>query len=470
MSICLSRFSYTFASPRRIFLEQNRVLIISHDVVGEQMAGPGIRYHHLSRVLSSDFDVVLAIPKDSTSSINQDYTILKYQDRYDDLLIAAINDAEVVLVPAIWVNELEDALSSSYIVIDGYDPFVVEMLALGNRNIDSVLQTLTKAVLLGDFFVCASERQRDWWLGILEFNGRVNPHTFGEDASLRTLIDVVPYGLPKTVPQGSDPVVKGVWSGINPKDKVILWGGGLWPWLDPLTAIRAMVKVCNHRRDVRLIFPGTRHPNPHMRGIPTHNEAAYQLAKEKDLLEKAVFFGEWVPYEDWAEVLLESDIALTLHYDTLETRLAFRSRLLDYIWAGLPTVATKGDATSEIIREHRLGVTVDFEDVDGVAQAIIQLLDTSSEILDARFRSVREILTWERSAQPLIDFCRHPHQAADKMALGESLGNPFYLAKQRQIAEQSKHWRELVHQYERGYFIRFMRWLDRMRRRVLGCS
>jgi hypothetical protein len=39
----------------------------------------------------------------------------------------------------------------------------------------------------GDFFVCASEKQRDFWLGQMTAIGRINPATYDQDASLRRL-------------------------------------------------------------------------------------------------------------------------------------------------------------------------------------------------------------------------------------------------------------------------------------------
>jgi hypothetical protein len=303
-------------------------------------------------------------------------------------------------------------------------------------------------------------------LGLLEANGRVNPYTFSEDPSLRKLIDIVPYGLPNSAPQRSKPVIKGVWPGITLEDKVILWGGGLWAWLDPLTAIRAVEEVWQQRQDIRLIFPGTKHPNSRMAGVHTHTKAARELSKRSGLLDKAVFFGDWVPYEDWPNVLLESDLALTLHYDTLETRLAFRSRLLDYIWAGLPTVATRGDATSDLVATYGVGAVVDFEDVDDVAGAIIQLLDLPRGQFQVKFSEARRQLAWDIVAQPLVEFCRHPRRAPDKLALGDELGNPFYIKKQQQLIVERDQWRELVQQYKQGRFMRLMRWLHRMRRRV----
>ncbi|SNB71811.1 Glycosyltransferase involved in cell wall bisynthesis [Thermoflexus hugenholtzii JAD2] len=429
------------------------VVIISHDIVSDRMAGPGIRYFHLARVLAHRFQVTLAVPEGST--ISGDFFTLVYHSGTDELLGRLIGRARVVIVPAVYAAQIPALWQSeAFIVVDGYDPFIAESLFLG-VDILSLQINLTKTYLLGDFFICASERQRDWWLGLLEAHGRINPYTFGEDPSLRKLVDVVPFGLLEEPPQATRPIIKGVWPGIGPEDKVILWGGGLWPWLDPLTAIRAMARVWQQRQDVRLIFPGTRHPNPWMSGIPTHNEAAQVLAGELGLLGKAVFFGEWVPYKDWPNVLLESDLALTLHLDTLEARLAFRSRVLDYIWAGLPIIATRGDATSDLVDQYRLGIVVDYADDAGVANAILQLLETPKEAWHVQFEKARRDLTWERVAQPLVEFCCHPRRAPDKVALGDRLGNPYYIHELTRL-------HALIAGYEQGLFIRMMRLLHRL--------
>ncbi len=46
------------------------LLILSHDVVGSQMAGPGIRYYHLARVLARELPVTLAVPGHSTNDLD----------------------------------------------------------------------------------------------------------------------------------------------------------------------------------------------------------------------------------------------------------------------------------------------------------------------------------------------------------------------------------------------------------------
>ncbi len=420
------------------------ILIISHEVVGNKMAGPGIRFCNFARVLGREFDVILAIPNQiETSFPSAPFRIVAY--RRDDWKtiqeIAAI--AQIVICPSAIASDFPQLGSNGIpLVIDGYDPVWAEWLASVQTDRQQEAQwqakrgELNHQCLVGDFFICASERQRDWWLGTLEASGRINPYTFRDDHSLRRLIDTVPYGLPEDPPQSTRLVIKGMWNGIADQDRVILWGGGLWPWLDPLTAIRAIAKVYEQRRDVRLIFPGTNHPNPILKNLPTHNDAARDLAKQLGLLDQVVFFGDWVPHEDWQNVLLESDVALTLHREeTFEARLAFRSRVLDYIWAGLPIVATRGDTTSDMVEQNRLGIVVESDDVAGVANAIIRVLDDPADYQRC-MEKLRPALTWEHVTQPLRDFCRAPRCAPDKLALGEKLSSPHYVAKIVQLQEQ----------------------------------
>jgi len=65
-------------------------------------------------------------------------------------------------------------------IVDLYDPFELEKLAQSaaidprfHEQIDAEsANELELASSLGDFFICASERQRDFWLGVLLDSGR----------------------------------------------------------------------------------------------------------------------------------------------------------------------------------------------------------------------------------------------------------------------------------------------------------
>jgi len=474
-------------------MSTRHILVISHDVVGARMAGPGIRYRELARVLSRHFHTTLAVPGES-DLVTPQVEVLPYERGRWDSLANTARQADVVLACGDTLAEFPMLGQLSVpLVIDGYDPHTLETLALWaglpghlqserHRRRLSILQHQCQ---VGDYFICASERQRDWWLGLLELQGRINPQTYGAGPSLRRLVDVVPYGLPLEPPQASRPVLRGIWPGLGADDPIVLWGGGLWEWLDPLTAVRAIHRLAGDGHNIRLIFPGTRHPNPDMPDMPIRARTA-ALADELGLTDRCVFFGDWIPYEDWPAALLEADIGLSLHCDTVEARMAYRSRVLDYIWARLPMILTRGDAISQIVEHHGLGIVVDYEDDAGVAEAILNLLEQPHSAWQDRFAHVQAEMTWEHAAQPLIEFCRNPYLAADHPAVdlpfnsntrqtpgppGPGLDN---LREQVETLNQAVAERDaeiarlqaLVAGYEQGRFMRLMRRVHQARAKV----
>lgn len=463
---------------------RRRVLIISCDVIGSFMAGPGIRYVALAQVLGREFEVLLVAPQGS-QSYDGDFSLGFYGPEDVTKMRTWAEAADVLLFPGDvllnfpWLSE-----TGKPIVIDGYDPHTAETLFLTRKQpIEERTGThshrqrlLTQQCLVGDFFICAGEVQRTWWLGLLEMTGRINPYTFDEDPTLRKLVDCVPYGLPDEplppIPADFRPF------GIAQNDPVLLWGGGLWDWLDPLTAIQALPRVLKHIPNVRLLFPGTRHPTP---SIPTMcmTEQALELAYSLGLLNTHVFFGDWIARDVWPCYLQRATVGLSLHPDSYESRLAFRSRVLEYIWASLPMIVTEGDETALIVQRYGLGRVVPAQDPTSVAEAIVELLSAPREVYSAAFVRARTDLTWERAAQPLLTFCRTPRIAPDKLS-DAIRGNPLFAQQmetlsthlevaQRKCAETqnqlSMYKREiteaqaLIAAYERGRFIRLMRWL-----------
>ena len=99
------------------------------------------------------------------------------------------------------------------------------------------------------------------------------------------------------------------------------------------------------------------------------------LADELQLTGTHVFFNEdWVPYEDRQNYLLESDVGVSTHFDHVETAFSFRTRILDYLWAGLPVISTSGDALSDMIESAGAGIAVPPGDVGALEDALFDLL------------------------------------------------------------------------------------------------
>ena len=400
-----------------------RVLVISNDTVNERMAGPGIRSWEMAKVLSRQQPVTLAVPNDDPLD---GFEVVGYGSTLGRGLRKLAADHDVLVVQG-FVLHLFPFLAEmgKTIVVDLYDPFTLENLHVYSHDpIDERLSThdahlgvLNAQIQAGDFFLCASEKQRDYWLGMLSANNRINPPQYDADPTLRTLIDVVPFGIGPQPPKRTAPALKGVYPGIEATDRVILWGGGIWEWFDPLTLIRAVGRIRQTRPEVKLFFMGTRHPNPMVPEMAM-TARAIELARELGLEGTAVFFNAWVPYEERHNYLLDADVGASLHFDHLETRFSFRTRVLDYIWAGLPIVCTRGDAIGDLVEAHGLGRVVDYGDEDGLVDALLAILDAPGgrAAFEERFSSIAPELVWDRALAPLARFCATPKLAADRLA------------------------------------------------------
>jgi len=408
----------------QLFATRRHIAVVTGDPLSAKMAGPAIRAWEIASALAEEHEVQLLTtlscdvthPRFKARSISG-FKELKELEQWADVIIFQGGFLEVNP----WLKK-----SRKTLVVDIYDPFHLEQLEqgreLGERDrhfaVMNSVHTLNEQLRRGDFFLCASDKQRDFWLGQLAGVGRLNPLTYDDDESMRSLITVVPFGVADAPPVRTRPAIKGVVPGIGVDDTVILWGGGVYDWFDPLTLLRAIDIVRTKRADVRLFFLGLVHPNPDVPEMRMAG-ATRALAADLGLTGKHVFFNEdWVSYADRGNYLLDSDIGVSTHREHIETAFSFRTRILDYFWAGLPVVATRGDALAEVIETDGLGVTVEPEDVEALADALLRLLDDTAfadrcrgNIADAARR-----YQWASVLRPLIEFCRDPRRAPDLAA------------------------------------------------------
>ena len=409
-----------FALAEGSLTHRPRVVVVTADTLSDRMAGPAIRAFHIAEVLSDECDVrLLSTTMCTISGSGFDTRMVTDRELRDDVAWADIVVFQgFVMHHAPWLIQTD-----KIIVVDIYDPMHLEQLEQGKAdlpreraaNIAATTQVLNEQLRRGDFFLCASEEQRHFWLGQLAALGRLNPVNYDRDSSLGSLLAVSPFGLPAHDPQRTRPAIKGVVPGISQDDKVLLWGGGVYNWFDPLTLIRAVDKVRESHPDVRLFFLGMKHPNPN---VPEMRMAwdARQLSDALGLTGKFVFFNEgWVDYEDRQNYLLDADLGVSTHFLHVETTFSFRTRILDYLWAGMPIVATGGDSFGRLIHSEGLGITVDEQDVAGLAAAIDKVLYDAdfNAVCRANVARLRAQFTWEQTLAPLVEFCRNARRAAD---------------------------------------------------------
>jgi hypothetical protein len=159
------------------------------------------------------------------------------------------------------------------------------------------------------------------------------------------------------------------------------------------------------------------HPNPTVSAHVVEDEAR-RCAQELGVMGKHVFFNEgWVPYEKRADWYLEADVGVSTHEDHIEARYAFRTRFLDYFWAGLPLLCTAGDTLGEDVSKLGMGVAVPPQDPDAIVAAIDRLADPAFRARCSKaVKRYAAGLTWEKATRPLVRYCDNPRQAPDLAA------------------------------------------------------
>jgi glycosyltransferase involved in cell wall biosynthesis len=386
------------------------VLVISQDRLDGQVAGTSIRALEIARALRDVADVTLAGVGTPPAELDG-MPCVGYEPQHPEALRPVLDRTDAVITLPQWPPLMRLLRSSGVdVAFDLYVPQALEIMGgfpgmrprIGHALTEFAVDRTVEALRSGRFFVCATEKQRDLYLGMLLAERLIDGERYRADPTLRSVIDVVPFGLP-----AGDAVATGAggpreaFDAIGPDDEVVLWNGGVWPWLDPITAVRAIGEVARRRPGVRLVFMGAASQLPAQRTA----EAARRVADELGLLGRHVFFHEgWVPYEQRADWLLQADCALYAHHDHLETRFAFRTRLLDCFWSRLPVACTSGDDLAGQVDREGAGAVFAPGDVAGCAAAVEEVLDRGRGTYEAPLARLADRYRWSAVTAPLRAF------------------------------------------------------------------
>jgi len=393
-----------------------KILFVTNEPLTERRSGPAIRCLELARVVAQRHDVIVASLQASDIK-DPGIRLLDDALRKRSELLGATRSSDVVVTQGMVLARLPAvARLAKHLVIDLYDPYLLEYLAHAHPRHPQwgylrQLYRLNQQMSVGDFFLCANERQWDYWLGRLCALGRLNTEEYKRDASFRSLLAVVPFGLPAEPPKHTKNVLKGVLPGIGKEDFVLLWAGGIWQWLDPLTVIRAVAEASSQDPRVKLVFMGGQDPNPNNRAM-SMAQGARDLARELGLLNRSVFFlKNWIPYDERQNYLLEADVGVSAHPATVESRFAFRTRVLDYIWAGLPMILSAGDDFGDLVERNGLGAAIAPGDVSGWARAILYPAKGGiRELARSKLDDLKTSFVWGKAVEPLLAYCDRPYK------------------------------------------------------------
>jgi len=205
-----------------------RVLFISAEPVGATMAGPPIRVMELARAVAAECEVTVAAPAPSDRG-DAPVELLEASLSDFDTLLEAARGHDVVVAQRLPPQLLRYvARLPVRFVADLYNPQMIEVLEAAGDGGGSSPRRAWRSMLgqcaVADLVICASEKQRDLWLGGMGLAGLIDVERYRADPTFRSFVDVVPFGLSDRPPIEGPPVLKGVWPGIGVDDQVILWG------------------------------------------------------------------------------------------------------------------------------------------------------------------------------------------------------------------------------------------------------
>lgn len=376
-----------------------RVAVLTLAELGVHMAGPGWRAWGLARSLSAaGVPTEVVAPPGSAAPGPGGPPVLPLSEAAG---ARHASRADVVVTQAAWLSPLRDggALARPRLVVDLYDPLPLELpahyRAQATRHPDAryqlALRRLRYWLGIADAALVADPRQGDLALGMVLASGGGRLADAETDRGWQGRLLEVPCGVTPAPPL-PDPELPGDLLGLA-------WAGGLWSWFDleAAEALAAALHEEDHR--YRLVIAGARPPG-----------ADGAMARPAPTGPSVLSLPGWRSRAAYLAVLDRCRVGLCLAPPGLESRFAHRTRVLDHLAAGLPTVFTGGDPLGERAAREGWGRVVPHGDEAALLRATRELAEDGPPRTQAKLAAseAAQALAWGRVIEPLLTYLDHP--------------------------------------------------------------
>ena len=348
----------------------------------QAVEGGGLRCWNLAKGMQEampNFNVTLMYPNwydtDVQPAEYDGVALARWKDRQD--MLEKPPDYEVIVVSYCYGDYSLDIANSmgptQVLVLDCYVPIHVEVCA--RRSPERLEEAAAyegeramweEVLCKGSFFLCANTNQIHYYRGILHQLGRLNPVNYDDDPLI-----LAPYGISRDLPVAAATPIQEL--GIQPGVKKLLWFGGVYPWFN-LKVLFDAVSGLNLITPCVLIVVGVRNPfnsHPLFVGLAAEIEAMAQSDDYAGL----VHLVDWVQYNDRANWYLDSDLTVMISQEGVENNYAWRTRLVDYIWANSPVATSGQDTLSQRMIELGIAAKLDIGTSEQMALSLANALD-----------------------------------------------------------------------------------------------
>ena len=310
------------------------------------------------------------------------------------------------------------------LILDCYIPIYLEVSARGASDLQGEylnyvhdVERWARILRRGDFFLTASSEQERFYEGVLSAIGRLNPATYGREMMIRCPFGVFPEGEPSPRRPLTELVSHGAMK--------VLWFGGAYPWFEFGELIEGISLVRAKGTEVELVIVGAHNPFDK----PTEfTRAAERLVDEVEAGPHSTYvhFVDWVPYRERTAWYRDADVIITINSSGPENRLAWRTRLADYLAVPATILTNGGDPLGLFLAGRGAAATLPGTDAESIATGLLELLNDSRrrELLAAAVREVAEELSWTRVTARLAALIRRQERAADFATFGVEMAGP----------------------------------------------
>ncbi len=357
-----------------------RILILTDDRLGPVMAGSALRAWEIGRALeAAGHEVVITGAAGSTAPSQGPMVGTKPRWSWADAVLSAP-----------WNLPPQAFIRRSLLIVDGVTPLTAELATMPQskavrRRTRTAMARIPLVAARADALLVAGRAQMQWWSTQLDRGRPEMP-----------ILDT-PFGVPASPP----PPDRAEIPGVPAHHAVVLWWGGVWPWLDLDTLLAARARLGN--APISIVIPVAARPGS---STPAFGPSDLRRAAETRGLKapQVVGLDQWIPYAERHLVLNRTSLLAVLHRAGPETTLSFRTRALDGLWAGVPLLLSEGGEVSDLAHHHGWGGVVRPGDVNGTAAAL-ELLLTEREQLRCRanLERARPFWSWNQLLEPLVD-------------------------------------------------------------------
>jgi len=370
---------------------------------GVGTSGGGIRAWSLYQGLSEKgFDVTISLPthtylaKKYWDIIPSEYKRNSWTKEKQNKIIEK-NKPDIVIFSSNWgIQDINLNTKSIPMVQDLHGPTLLESFFSRNKiRPEDIAQKILR-LKRSDFYIFVNQIQKRYFSSwILQGGKFLTPTNHG----------IIPVSYDPCLPDIRNKKMDNVHVG-----PIFVFSGGFYPWHNPINGIKILSDVLIQKKRGKLWLFTESHK------INQQEEQRFENLLDKLKSNPFVHFRGILPRDQLIQEYSNASVALDLMSWNMERELAFTTRKVEYLWAGLPVIYNNYNELGKLIRRYKAGWCIDPENIEEIYSTINQIFDCPEDLITFNYNAqklVRDNFTWDNTIDPLVKFCQDPFKTVD---------------------------------------------------------